>query len=197
MPNEGSTTFKNVTNGFQSIAIIISLIVGGIWTFTTFVKLAEARKGIAQAQIAEIDAELARRNLANDIIINTSISAKQIGDQSTAKKWVVIDISLKNTGNKSAKLETGQNMMLYVSRVKNVDLDGTVEYGPLKYFQFDYADKIIDWLLLKPNATIEKMHAIQYVEKPGIYLARFKLEIGDTEVGEGHEYGSEVFFIVR
>jgi len=200
---ERHEVFKNLTAGIQSLVIAVGVVIGGIWTASTFVALAEAQRGvaeaqrsIAEAQKAELDLELAKQKAANAIVVNCAIEAKQLTTIG-GKRWVLVTVSVSNSGTKEMKLDAGKNMRFYVSRVKEINELGIGNYESRVPLRFDYADKTIEWLMLRPGAQIENMHAVQRVDGPGLYLARFAVQARDETVGSGREFSAETYFVVN
>jgi hypothetical protein len=188
--------FNNIASGVQAVVVSVGVILGGVWTATTFVALSQAKKATAEAEKASAEAALAKRSVASKVIVNTSISATQLRTDSKVRR-VLVEVSLSNTGNEPIRLDIKKNLRYYVARVIEVGSDGIVKFGDMRPLQFDYADKTIEWVLLPPGAELEKMHSVQVVDRPGTYLARFSVSLADSPDGTGREYSSDSYFQVK
>jgi len=195
--------FKTAAEAIQATIVSAGILIGGAWTATTFVTLSEAAKAKAETERVEAErdklvaeAELTRRSLESEHIVNTSIIASTYRNPPDVR-WVVIEVSLSNTGTKPVPLVLDGNLRFYVSRVERVTNDGTLVYGQRTNLGFNYPDKSLDWFYLRPGTQIEKVHAVQRVDRPGLYLARFAVQVPDERVGRGREYSADTFFLVK
>ena len=188
--------FKNIAAGVQSLVIVAGLVAGGIWSAVT---LAGPKKAVADAEKAVAEAELARREVAAGPVVDTSITTKQIG--SGGERWIVIEVAMRNVGTKEIKLDFADAMKFFIHRVRTVSADGAVEYSgekeELKHLRFEYPDKPVEWVMLRPKAEYERFQAVQRIAAPGLYLARFAVEVPEDGVGAGREYGAETYFTVQ
>lgn len=199
----GAEHFKTVAEAIQASIVSAGILIGGVWTATTFVTLSEAAKAKAETERVEAErdkleaeGELARRSLESEHIVNASITTSTHRDPSNVW-WVVVEVSLSNTGTKPVPLVLDGNLRFYVSRVERVAADGMLVYGERTNLGFNYPDKSLDWFFLRPGTHIEKVHAVQKVDRPGLYLARFAVQVPDERVGHGREYGADTFFLVK
>lgn len=189
-------SFSNLTAGIQAIVVSVGVFISALWAYITFHELAETRLNISQAELADLEREKISRELDNEVVINTSIEAKQIGSKN-GEKWLSIEVGIQNAGTKPIKIDFNDNTVFYVAKVDSVDENGVAVYSDRRDLKFDYQDKTITWVILRPGASLEKMHAIQKVCKGGVYLARISIAEFDDSVGVGREYSSDVFFNVN
>lgn len=188
--------FNKIAGGIQSLVVAVGIIVGGVWALIRFDVLFEARAAISQLEKIEAEAASAKRSAAASVVINVDISAKEIEKSNPDEHWVVVELSLINTGNTAYKLEMKGKTRFYIAKVIGVSTTGIPEYSDEIQLQFDYPDITNTWFMLRPGAVIEKIKAIQKVDSTGLYLARFSATTPDSKIGEGREYSAENYFYV-
>lgn len=199
------TRFKEFAEAGQAAVVCLGIVIGGIWTAATFWTLSEATKAKAETMKAQaeheklkIETELVRRSLASEQVVNVTMSAASHRRGAMAdQRWVVVEVGLSNSGNKPVRLTIGGNLRFYLARVEGIGSDGSIGYGQRFNLRFHYPDKIVTWLMLRPGAHLEKLQSVQQVHEPGMYLARFALQLPDEGVGEGREYGADTYFLVQ
>lgn len=76
--------FKNAAGAVQSVAAVIAIVVGGIWTYDLFIK---QRKGVPQANVSH------------------AVSFKQVSD---TQVWVHVAVHFENTGETILRLVDGE-----------------------------------------------------------------------------------------
>jgi len=197
--------FKEIAEASQAVVVCLGVVIGGAWTATTFWTLSEATKAKAETMKAQaeheklrIETELARRSLASEQVVNVTMSAASHRRGAKAdQRWVVVEVGLSNSGNKPVRLTIGGNLRFYVARVEGIEQDGSIAYDHRFNLRFHYPDKVVTWLMLRPGAQIERLQSVQQVDRPGMYLARFALQLPDEGVGEGREYGADTYFLVQ
>lgn len=190
-------TFSKLASAFNSIAAAIAIVVGGAWALTRFSVLLEARIAHAQAEKAEADAVLARRQAEVREVVNVDISAQVLTNKTPRKeKWVSVAVTLKNTGAKEYIISLDDDVRFYVAKVLRTKENGETDYGDMLRLAFDYADKRLTWFNLKPGAEIDSYRAVKKLDSSGLYIARFSVrapKIGDKP---GREYSAQTYFLV-
>ena len=190
--------FEKIAGGVQSIIVAVGILVGGIWALTRFSVLLEARIAEAQAAKAEAEAITATRIARQSIVLNVDLSAQQIAKTTDGKdKWVLVELTVKNTGNQDYKMDLTGDTRFYVARVKDIDSTGLVTYEKRLKLQFDFPDKTINWFLLHPGAEIDKFRTVQRISIPGLYIARFSVAAPSDPSSLGREYSAQTFFYVK
>ncbi len=191
--------FKNVAAGVQSSIVAAGVLIGGIWTIVLFVGFSGASRAVADAQKAQAEATLVQLTLANEAIVDCVLTVKQLS-RSGASRWLAVELAIKNSGTKPLTVATDRNMKFYLRRIESIDQTGQVVYSSRaeqRDLQFDYPDRQIERLILRPKGDYERIQAIQHVENAGLYLARFSSRVPGTASGAGTEYGAESFFVVK
>lgn len=178
----------------QSIAVTLSIVAAGLWALTRFSLLLEARIATAQAERAEADLATARRNALAYPVVNVELTATQLPG---AKRHVMVELSLKNTGNVSTDISLMSNARFYLARLTNVEADGVQTYNDIVKLKFDYPDKTLTWFHLQPGAEITKYRTVQQVMSPGTYLVRFSARATSKDLPQDSEYSAQSFFSVK
>ncbi len=190
-------SFSKLAGGIQALVTTLGIIIGGIWALVRFDALLEAQIATHQAEKLEAEAIIARRGAESQVVLNIDISAKQISPQDNTNRWVMIEITLRNSGNTPYKLDIKNNTRFYIARVNGIDDNGVPEYDYESPLKFDYPDKTIEWFMLRPGAEIDRFRTIQKADLPGLYVARFSAGVPDASIGRDREYSAQVFFHVN
>jgi len=190
-PARNYEQLNKLAGAIQSLVASVGIIVGGGWALFRFDALLEARIAAAQADKVEADAQKAKREAAGTQVVNIDLNAESLGD-----KWVQVELTVRNTGNESIKLDMAGKTKFFLAQVFQVDQAGAPSYGERIKLQFDYPDKTIEWFMLRPGAEIDRFRTIQKLHSPGLYIARFSVSVPDSSIGEGREYSAQKFFLV-
>jgi hypothetical protein len=191
-------TFEKVASGVNSIAATIAIVAAGVWALTRFSVLLEARIAVAEADRAEAEATIAKRNVVQKEIVNVGIAADVLASKSSkSERWVSVAVTLRNSGSLDYVVDLEKNVRFYVARVLETKDSGQVVYGNKMNLSFDYADKELTWFNLKPNADSDVYQAIKRLDSKGLYIARFSVEA--PKIGEfpSREYSAQTYFIVN
>jgi hypothetical protein len=195
--------FKNIASGIQSVVVGVGLVVGGIWTAMTFTLLSGMTRAVAESQKAIAEAETVTLTRANRAVVDCSLSVKQL-TRPPDERWLLVELSARNSGNEPVVLDT-REARFYVVRVRDVDSNGAVAYedGPdERRLRFDYPDargpdEPRHSLVLRPKADYERVHTVQRVNAPGLYLLRFSAPLPDDNLVKNREYSAETYFVVE
>ena len=89
--------FNNISGGIQHLAVVIAVLVGGIWTATVFIGRSELRQSQIQLQIAEQEAKQSAR-------MSLELAFESLGTHDQTKAYVKVVAKVKNHGNRGTYL---------------------------------------------------------------------------------------------
>jgi hypothetical protein len=180
--------FSNIASGIQNIAIIISLAVGGFWTYKTFGVLGTAAK-------ARVDYEQALAALNGKVALEVGV--KTLSETVDSRMYVFGKVVLMNKGSKDLKLDFVQNSALEVKRVSTSG-DATaawIEYVPLP--------EEAEGVLVRAASSFEIPFSV-VVPGPGLYKVKFRSAaaadqstVGRRNVSSRHAWTGSEFVVVR
>lgn len=163
--------FKNIASGLQSIFIIITFAIGGIWTIYTFDVLSARDR--AKVELKEIE-----KNLHQQAVVNVDLSIKQVDLSIDNKRYINITANIENTGNRSTRLELGDRVIAVIKI--NYDSDGelvveNIIHSPVLAFADETQANFwsLPYTIIDSGETRKFPFFIQ-VGSPGIYLIGFQ-----------------------
>ena len=89
--------FRHVAAGLQSLAVVIGLVIGGVWTFIVF--RAQLSISRARATLDKLNRELERNSA-----IGLEISAQQLNIPEDDNRYVLATLTITNRGNQNTRL---------------------------------------------------------------------------------------------
>lgn len=100
MKSSDPERFKNLTAGWQSIAVTVAVVLSGCWALFTFAFVSEPQIRIAAESLkkAQLEAQAEAR-------LEIGFEIKQLTAQGDAPKPIVGTLSAKNVGTTSASLD--------------------------------------------------------------------------------------------
>jgi hypothetical protein len=123
-----SEKFNNIASGIQAIVVAVGVVVGGGWGLWRYSVLLEARIAVAQAEKAEAEVESAKRVARSSVVVNVDLSARQIQTTLERGKWILVELSIRNTGNQDIKIDLTGDTRFYVARVTGINKDGALTF---------------------------------------------------------------------
>jgi hypothetical protein len=173
--------FRNIAAGWQSVAIAVGVVAGGLWTFTTFSDTRQRES--AQLQLAKLELETVKR-----FEIDLDLKATQLTfpKRSPAPRFIRVDLSYKVGGNwvpedrKTLDFMRGEFTLVLVASVDN---EGKMSYysGSERHLIFTTGPTRITRTSLIAG-TSDSFTALQMVPRPGLYRISWEgLLVGPPE----------------
>ncbi|MDB5441722.1 MAG: hypothetical protein JWP73_98 [Phenylobacterium sp.] len=159
MANPGA--FRDCAQGAQSIAVLIAVVVGGLWTLFTFTALGSRRR--------------AQRDLFEQAVVNLLTEATQIQVPDSDLLTIAVTTTLTNTGNRNVYLDFEKYAPVVVAPVI-FDGDGRALSGlPIT----GKLDGILG-LTLRSGAS-QRYSVFVTVPHKGLYYAEFQVRVSEIE----------------
>jgi len=181
--------FKNLASGFQSIALAVAVLIGGLWTLGTFYLLRQREQAELdliqiKKQIEASDAQLKKLN--SDLKTLPALDIQITGSSVPLpgqKGWFLLStVSLKNLGNQTAFLNMSNQKPFLIFRV-NFGPKGEPEFGEATGFSIvpggnpNYPP---DMVSIRAG-THETFAFATKISTPGLYLLSFRAEVSPQE----------------
>ncbi|HSE87285.1 MAG TPA: hypothetical protein VLJ79_13765, partial [Candidatus Binatia bacterium] len=90
--------FKDLASAAQSVAVVVAVVIGGIWTLYVFTSLAQREK--AELDVKKALLEKAKQELQPRAILDIKLSISQPDWPKQPKPLVQVIITAKNNGNR-------------------------------------------------------------------------------------------------
>lgn len=181
-----SEVFRSYAAGIQSIGVLIGLLMGGGWALFQWRANYVAQEAADKEQV---------RRWAHKPKLDVSLSAKKLQVPKGAPRYIEVEATIGSKSRSVVSVEIlGKNTRFYLSRVVGIQVDGDIEYAETRMFRAAYRDKNIEFLELRPGDEPRRLHSVQRVETPGLYLVR--IAIPDGERGIDAVNGAEEFLYV-
>ncbi|MFC1523592.1 hypothetical protein ACFL6N_02250 [Thermodesulfobacteriota bacterium] len=149
--------FENLAGGIQSIVIALGLLTGGLWALFRFQAFRETEK--ARAELNKLKREIVERGVIK-ITLNPSVI------KSDTKKYIKLDMEVKNTGNRNELLDWNNGSIKLV-RCKWKE-DGACQFCDWQDLFFEFTKGVPANTLIRPN----QVSSFGYISKSitcGIY----------------------------
>jgi hypothetical protein len=185
--------FKDIAAGIQSYAIVVGVLIGGLWALYTFISLRTKEKAAAelhQFELRERDFERINREQG---VINIEIDAEQVSIPNDSGRNIKVNIQVKNLGNRNLKIDLGDRA-LAIARVQlevqpdeearlptdkaRLRIEG-LTVSPIPYLNISKLNEPNGYVtaqsfeLLRAGQTVS-FPAWLRVEKEGLYLIDFE-----------------------
>lgn len=185
--------FKNVAGGFQSYAVIVGILIGGVWARYTFVALKTREKADAELHQFELRKRELERVNREQGVIDIEIKAEQVSALSGPGHSIKIDIKVKNSGNRNVKIEFPITA-LAVAKVRSDD-EGQLHRERIMHPTIPYlnagnergSDRSDDRIQQTPPELLRAGQTMSYlswcrVDSAGLYLIEFKAGLTGEEL---------------
>src|ERR1700687_835534 len=184
-PSPWHEAFNNVAGAIQSIALTAAVIVAGVWALYTF---AVIQQPVAEGQLKELKLKTALQGM-----LDLGMDVKQIRDasglpfvDSSGHMYVVIDVAVKNTGNKNVgfpidRKDTG----LTFAKVQWRDPDGTELYERAEHpVHSDPGQRpgTPDASIGMEANGVERLTYLIRPTDPGVYCAVFRAPVPSADI---------------
>jgi hypothetical protein len=160
----------------KDLFLISAMIVGAVWAVYQW--SATHRKSEAD------EAELERKQKA----------APHLEVAMTARVLIEAEVSLGSKSKREIEVTvSGASVKFYAARVSSIAADGRMKFGDPLTMVPEYADLAVEQVSLRPGDEPRRLHSVQRVDVPGLYLIRFVV----TEIGKRKGYqGAETYVYV-
>ena len=171
---------KSWAESFQHLVVAFSIIVSGVWVYSTFVLLNEKEK--AEVQIDKTKSELEKMTLELEqlkalidanISSNITISANTV--ENTGKLGFIVEAKIRNTGSRPVTMTWERSpFIIYKVAYENEIQANSKEYHPHIYQNLTRGEvKYVSELYLLVGAEKNLSTYIE-LESCGLYLVMFK-----------------------
>jgi hypothetical protein len=164
--------FAKICAGFQSIALIIAVVIGGIWTRYTFITLNSAGK--ANAELQKVRAENQRQPVLWMDITSAQHESRAGGYDLT------VDVLIENKGAVNTKIGWVTETPLAVAEVR----EGTVFQKPENPFSLlGFGDATHKQYLILIGGR-RHFEFAGHVPHAGIYYLEFQAGLNPADLGD-------------
>jgi hypothetical protein len=170
----------------KDLFLISAMIVGAVWAVYQW--SATHRKSEAD------EAELERKQkAAPHLEVAMTARVLQPG-RSGGPKFIEAEVSLGSKSKREIEVTvSGASVKFYAARVSSIAADGRMKFGDPLTMVPEYADLAVEQVSLRPGDEPRRLHSVQRVDVPGLYLIRFVV----TEIGKRKGYqGAETYVYV-
>ena len=170
-------TFAHWTQGAQNIVIVLSLVIGGIWSIVRLDLLGELRR--AKAEVALIEQQL---EVQGTLVVD--FTAAQIKIPSIEGYYVNIDAILSNTGSRNIAFSFTNNPLFAVIKIDYIK-DGDLAYGetvnaPPAKMTLRPNDGRYDSMVLRAGSST-KLSALVQVSTTGLYWVVYSIPVSGAD----------------
>ena len=176
------TRIKDTLSAVQSAAVTLAIVVGGIWTATTFWGLGSMNR--SKAEIAEI-----QRRLELNEVVNVQVSGTQSSAPDVAGLFVSGEVVIRNDGSVIASIPFDRRSLLIAQRLPEGSFE-IVRETPL--YAADEPQR--SWNL--PPGNVARLPFFEPVPGPGVYLIQFDAETPYPNDDDA-KYGGRTIVVVR
>lgn len=162
-PRSKSETLASIAGTAQALATVVAIFAAGIWAYVK-----------AEPALALTELQLKREQLAEKRVLNVSLTVTQLPSKDS--QLLGVELILSNGGNRRFDLRFDDATTdFYVAKVEQIDSDGGLSFTDRRELAFSYHDMPdrLRWVELVPGAEPTRLHAVQAVKSPGVYLVRF------------------------
>jgi hypothetical protein len=153
--------FRDWAAGAQSIAVVLAVMGGAIWTLFTFTALGSAAR--------------ARRDLHQQAVVNISTKAVQVTLPEHDRFGIAVEATLTNVGNRNVLLDFSKQAPIVITPV-HFDDEGVQTQDPQLAGNLGW----VGALTLRTGAS-QRFSLVVSVHRQGLYYVEFKVLVSDTE----------------
>jgi hypothetical protein len=164
--------FSNVASGIESIALTIAIVVGGVWALYRFGALRAIEK-------AKADLEATQRKLRERGILNITMEATQLTGQGTSDRRIVVNVTVKNDGNRSEVINWAASFVRVTQVVASREAEA-LAYGQSLNLLYSTPDGPSISSSVMP-AQVRTFPFLALVDGPGTYHLQFVAKVSPAE----------------
>lgn len=181
--------FKNLASGCQSIMLAVAVLIGGIWTLSTFYLLRQKEQAELdliqlRKQIETSGAELKKINYELKTLpaLNIQITGSSAPLPNGNGWYLLSTVSVQNLGNQTATLDFSQGEPFLIFPV-DFSSEGQPIFGNVRKFHVipggnpNYPP---DTVAVRAETT-ESFVFGTAVDKPGLYLLSFRVDVAPSD----------------
>ena len=170
-------TFRQVATGLQSLAVVVALIIGGVWTF--FVFRAQLSISRARASLDKLNRELERSSA-----IGIQISAQQLCIPEDKDRYVLATVTITNRGNRNTRLVWDRQPLSAAKVRLHEHSDALLKEVSRTaiYFLSESGKRLVERSAGFRVGDERRYEAVLPVESPGLYLVTFLAKVDNEHL---------------
>ena len=179
----GAETFQQIAAGIESYAIVIALIVGGIWTFTMYNAFRLREKAIYERDKAKYELDDIQIKLKKHVGMNVRLELKNLKVPNDDNYYIEINIHFENIANTYIKVNYSDEVLvvteLYIDE-RNRPFSRENYIGRPYSFNADGRMVYLNDAVIEPKSKYVDT-AVFRLDNPGLYCCRFLTELDDKD----------------
>lgn len=180
-----ASDFNNIASGIQALVLAAAAIIGGLWAGFRFLSLKEVDQARVAAEKGKAEVEAAKRALRETAILDWTITCEPLTDPDSGKRYLVVKLGVKNTGNTPELLDWSSAAVNVVRIVGCKDgLPATADEWTLCRPSSGPGELLQS--VVGPSASAEYLF-LAPLEAPGLYRAWMLMMASPRESSEGLE----------
>lgn len=183
-----SERFKNIAQGVQAIAIVVAIVIGGIWALYQFRTLraidkayADLDKSRAEVEKTRVDVERIQQLLLDRGVINISCKPYYYETENSIR-YIGLNLVVENCGTRHEVINWTESIYLAAPVITNPD--GSIGKGEIiKGLIFSLVEEMSKYSALNPGEK-QEFPVLFPIEKHGLYSLEVCLKASEESIRE-------------
>lgn len=163
-----------LASGVQAVVIALGVLIGGFWAMYKFGSLRSIER-------ARVDLEAVRKQLRERGVLEITLSPSVIGRSANGMYYLSLQVSVRNTGNRSEVIDWSTSGATATRVV--VGADGRVGFDKPRHASHQSPGEQVSAASVLPNQTREFPFLFP-LDEAGVYHLKFKAVVSAIETGE-------------